>query len=249
MAGRDIPRSPLGHALLSTGHPGRMQGKRLFDASKLRQPCSTPSQDDRLLRMHMKPQDQSQTMNENHTPNCEHDFALVISGVHDLTDDVADALFEAGCDDGTVSMQQGRLYVDFSRSAICLQDAIISAISDVIRADIGAEMIRVDDCDLLPAAEIARRSDRTPQCISQYISGVRGPGNFPPPSCYLVNHKPLWSWCEVSYWLSQGGFVKPQISADAEVIAAINNEIDSYHQRQRNPELRANVTECLQACG
>lgn len=42
----------------------------------------------------------------------EYDFALIVSGVVELTPAIEDALFEAGCDDATVSKQYGRLYID-----------------------------------------------------------------------------------------------------------------------------------------
>jgi hypothetical protein len=80
------------------------------------------------------------------TQTCEikFDFALIVGGVSELTSAVEDALFQAGCDDATVSMQYGRLYIEFSRSALSLEDAIISAIDDVRKAKIGAEVLRVD---------------------------------------------------------------------------------------------------------
>ena len=80
------------------------------------------------------------------TPTCEteYDFALIVGGVSELTSAVEDALFQAGCDDATVSMQHGRLYIEFSRSALSLEDAIISAINDVRNANIGADVLRVD---------------------------------------------------------------------------------------------------------
>lgn len=71
----------------------------------------------------------------------EYDFALVIDGVPELTPKVEDALFEAGCDDATFSIQHGHLYAKFSREAVSLKDAILSASGDVRRAGIGADVI------------------------------------------------------------------------------------------------------------
>ena len=63
-------------------------------------------------------------MNEQTPQSCnqEHDFALIVGGVPELTQQVEDALFEAGCDDATLSIQYGRLYMEFSRSAKSLKD-------------------------------------------------------------------------------------------------------------------------------
>ena len=79
------------------------------------------------------------------TCEMEYDFALIVGGVSELTSAVEDALFRAGCDDATVSMQHGRLYIEFVRSAGSLEDAIIGAIHDVRKAEIGAEVFRVDE--------------------------------------------------------------------------------------------------------
>ncbi len=64
------------------------------------------------------------------TRDREYDFTLIFDGVRELTPAVEDALFQTGCDDATVSMQHGRLYIEFSRSAVSLEDAIFSAIHD-----------------------------------------------------------------------------------------------------------------------
>ena len=45
----------------------------------------------------------------------EHDFALILSGIAELTPEVQDALFEAGCDDATISVRSGRVYLTSSR--------------------------------------------------------------------------------------------------------------------------------------
>jgi hypothetical protein len=72
-----------------------------------------------------------------------HEFILVFDGVPDLTPEVADALYEAGCDDGTFMMTSGRMYGAFSRIAPRIKDAVASAIRDVRNANIGARFIRV----------------------------------------------------------------------------------------------------------
>ena len=104
----------------------------------------------------------------------EYDFALILSGVPELTTDVEDGLFKAGCDDATLSMQFGSLYLEFSRSAPSLKDAILSAIRDVRKAGVGAEVWRVDSHDLVTPSEIARRIGRTRQLVHQYITGEIG---------------------------------------------------------------------------
>ena len=177
----------------------------------------------------------------------EYDFALIVDGVHELTSEIEDALFTGGCDDATLSIQYGLLYVEFSRRAASLQDAIVSAIHQVQDGLKGAEVIRVDECNLVTAAEIARRINRSRQLVHQYMTGKRGPGGFPPPECHLTESAPLWAWCAVSYWLMQNNLLRPEESWNAEVVFAINNELELILQRRRYPELVERITRDLQA--
>lgn len=179
--------------------------------------------------------------------NCERefDFALVIAGVTELTQAVEDALFEAGCDDATFSIRYGQLYAEFSRSAKSIDAAIFSAIHDIAKAKIGAEVLRVDECNLVTASEIARRIERSRQQVYQYINGERGPGGFPPPEYYLTAGKPLWAWCAVSYWFAQNDILRPEDGLNAEVVAAINNWLDAARHRERNPQLIDSIAKQL----
>lgn len=181
------------------------------------------------------------------TPEREYDFALIVSGVPELSPRVEDALFASGCDDATLSFQYGRLYIEFSRTARSLKDAILSAIHDVRNADVGAEVLRVDDCDLVTPAEIARRIKRSRQLVFQYVNGQRGPGGFPPPECHLAEGAPLWAWCAVSRWLADHDIIRPEEGWNAEVVAAINNWLESARHRERNPQLVKEISRDLQA--
>ena len=62
-----------------------------------------------------------------------HDFALILTSP-DVTDEQCNALYEAGCDDGTISSSQGVSRIDFAREAPSLEEAIRSAIANVIAA-------------------------------------------------------------------------------------------------------------------
>ena len=180
------------------------------------------------------------------TSEREYDFALVIGGVPELNAAVEDALFEAGCDDATLSIRYGLLYAEFSRTAASLQDAILSAVRDVRKAGVGAEVLRVDECDLVTPSEIARRIRRSRQLVFQYINAQRGPGGFPPPECHLSEGAPLWAWCAVSYWLAQNDIIRPEEGWNAEVVAAINNSLEAARQRRRHPDLVNEVARELQ---
>ncbi len=172
---------------------------------------------------------------------CDHEFVLVLSGVDDLTPRVMDAFYEAGCDDATPSVRYGRVYLTFERAAPSPKAAILSAIRDVHRAAIGAQVIAVDKSNLVSQADIARRIGRTRQMVTQYVSGRRGPGGFPPPACDLTDGRPLWYWCEVSSWLCQNGIVGEDVLRDSQDVAVINSVLELIHLRRLDPSLADEV--------
>ena len=187
-------------------------------------------------------------MNKSKMNPCEpeRDFALIVDGVSALTQSVEDALFNAGCDDATLSIRYGLLYIEFSRASTSLEEAIISAIIAVRKSGIGAAVLRVDECNLVTMSEIARRIGRSRQLVHQYMIGKRGPGGFPPPECHLTDHAPLWAWCAVSFWLVQNNLLRPEVGWNAEVVEAINNYLEWERQRQRHPELLDEIKQGLQ---
>jgi len=70
-----------------------------------------------------------------------HDFTLILS-VEDVTDAECNALYEAGCDDGTISTSERVTRIDFCRDAPTLEEAIRSAIGNVNAA--GLQVARVE---------------------------------------------------------------------------------------------------------
>ena len=167
----------------------------------------------------------------------EFDFALIVSGIETLAPEVVDKLFLNGCSDATFSIQYGQVYAEFSREAPTLMDAIMSAIHDIEEAGVGASVLRVDECDLVTQAEIARRIGRTRSLVSQYIAGKRGPGGFPAPACYITDKAPLWFWCGVSCWLWQNNLIKAEKMHEAEAISVVNNFLEQRQQRNKYPAL------------
>lgn len=70
-----------------------------------------------------------------------HEFTVILS-VADVTDDQCNALYEAGCDDGTISTSGRVTRIDFCRDAQTLEEAIRSAIGNVNAA--GLQVTRVE---------------------------------------------------------------------------------------------------------
>lgn len=174
-----------------------------------------------------------------HTCEREYDFTLVLSGISVDDEAAEERLFEAGCDDATLSFRSGRPYLTFSREAKSLKDAILSAVGNVKCA--GYDVIRTDVCDLVTQSDIARRTGRKRQQISQYRMGIRGPGGFPPPACYITDEKPLWYWCEVADWLHQHDMISEDVSLEAREVAAINSALELQYHKHMAPELLREV--------
>jgi hypothetical protein len=70
-----------------------------------------------------------------------HEFTLILSA-EEVTDDQCNALYQAGCDDGTISTSQRVTRIDLCREAPTLEEAIRAAIGNVNAA--GLQVARVE---------------------------------------------------------------------------------------------------------
>lgn len=78
-----------------------------------------------------------------------YEFTLVLKDDLELTEEIADKLYAAGCDDGTPGTCNGIFSIDFHREADTLEAAIRSAIANVKSA--GYEVDRVEiEADTMP---------------------------------------------------------------------------------------------------
>jgi hypothetical protein len=87
-----------------------------------------------------------------------YDFTVVLCRGTELTEELADALFAAGCDDGSPGSREGVVSVDFHREADSLEAAIRSAITDVQKA--GCTVARLE---MEPEALAALHAGRSAQ--------------------------------------------------------------------------------------
>lgn len=74
----------------------------------------------------------------------KYEFSLILKGSLELTEEIADALFEAGCDDGTPGTCEGVFSIDFHRQADSLETAINSAIQNVKSAGYEVERVEIE---------------------------------------------------------------------------------------------------------
>jgi hypothetical protein len=72
------------------------------------------------------------------------DFKVILVPETDLSEDMAEALFEAGCDDGTPVVSNGMPLIFFHREAANLHEAIRSAVADVQRTGCKVAEVRIE---------------------------------------------------------------------------------------------------------
>jgi len=169
-----------------------------------------------------------------------HDFTLIVEGrdIHD--DDVFDALYEAGCDDALFRSKDGTQYMDFTRDAESLYEAISSAIADAESVD-GVRVVRIANPDLVSMSEIAARIGRSRECVRLWVNGKRGPGGFPAPLNNPHDRYRFWRWSDVEGWL-RGVLGGEPWSAEDHLRAAINAALElRHHFRQLDPRDRPDL--------
>ena len=151
----------------------------------------------------------------------EYEFTLLIEG--DLTDqEVAAALFDAGCDDATFGISDGQGYGEFLREASSFAEAVLSAIHQV-ESVAHLRVVHVEPDDIVTAADIAERLDRTRESVRLLIAGRRGPGSFPAPISHGRDRGRLWRWSDVVMWLDR---FEPEEKEAAQFVAAANASLE-----------------------
>ncbi len=74
-----------------------------------------------------------------------YEFRVVLGDVSLADESLAERLFEAGCDDGTLFSSDGVAAVGFAREAESLEDAVRSAVRDVMST--GVRVARVESSE------------------------------------------------------------------------------------------------------
>lgn len=168
----------------------------------------------------------------------EYEFTIIASGLNPEAEDFESRFYDAGCDDATVSFQNGHIIIDFARDAESITDALSGAVTCVRNA--GAHVDRIEPDPLVSLSDIATRVGKTRQAISLYAKGKRREG-FPTPAYKVTSDSPLWHWSDVAKWL----FAQNEISRDEVIIAeAVEqaNEIIDLEGEVFSQKLRARVT-------
>jgi hypothetical protein len=74
----------------------------------------------------------------------KYEFRLILRGSPELTEEIADELFEAGCSDGTPGTCNGVFSIDFHRESDSLEAAINSAINNVKSAGYEVDHVQIE---------------------------------------------------------------------------------------------------------
>ncbi len=73
-----------------------------------------------------------------------YEFEVILAAGTDMTEELADQLFEAGCDDGTPGTCCGIPCIGFHREADSLESAIRSAVADVQKTGCTVERVQIE---------------------------------------------------------------------------------------------------------
>lgn len=151
-------------------------------------------------------------------------FVLIVEGADLQSDEMFDAVFDAGCDDALVGCSNGVQFVDFDREAPSAGEAVRSAIA-ALEGLPGITVVRIVGADLLSISDIATRTGRTRESVRLLVAGKRGPGGFPPPATDPRNRYRLWRGNDVQRWFAEHYGDQP-ICPEADVVATVNAELE-----------------------
>lgn len=158
-----------------------------------------------------------------------------------------DALYEAGCDDATVSTgMPGFIALFFTREAKHAKQALITAIEAVKKAVPHARLSHAAPY-LLNLSELAFEFGCTKQNMRKYARGERTSASYEFPMPVITGKTSYWLVAEVAQWLREQGGASLDISDQAletyYAIWSLNQAIENMHQP--NPEMTMAFAEML----
>lgn len=125
-----------------------------------------------------------------------YEFTLVLD--REPTDAELEVLASAGLEDIGAEGPHPVL-VHLAIGASTLPAAIVTAVRHIER--LGIAVTGVHSADLVSLKDIAVRTGRSYESVRKLAHGQRGPGGFPAP--LSAGQWALYSWAEVSAWLTQ----------------------------------------------
>ena len=129
-----------------------------------------------------------------------HEFSLRLN--RQITDEEADALYEATGGDAGVETGPYGTMLDFDREAPSLAHAIASAVRDVEKVP-GLRAIGLACDNMVTLRDIAARAGVERETVRLWSTGQRGPGDFPPPALITTGGEKVWDWEQVAPWVER----------------------------------------------
>lgn len=130
----------------------------------------------------------------------QHEFMLRLN--RQITDEEAEALYEAGCGDAGVETGPYGTMIDFDRDAPSLAQAIASAVRDIEKIP-GLRAIGLACDNMVTLRDIAARAGVDRETVRLWSTGQRGPGDFPLPALITTGGEKVWDWEQVVPWIAQ----------------------------------------------
>ena len=126
-----------------------------------------------------------------------YDFTLIVLGEVDF-EHVVDALYEAGCDDATMSYSGGIIFLNFVRVSTDFEIAVLSAIADIETTVPMLKVKGLEPSDLVSLDEIASRLGYSEEYTSKLLTrGIDSLDNPPLPYANIDDGKTIWSFKDV----------------------------------------------------
>ncbi len=129
-----------------------------------------------------------------------HEFTLRLN--RRITDEEAEALYEAGCDDAGIETGPYGTLISFDREGTSLAEAIARAARDIEKVP-GLRAVGVACDNMVTLLDIAGRAGVTRETVRLWATGARGPGGFPAPVLTTRGGERVWDWEQVATWLRE----------------------------------------------
>lgn len=129
-----------------------------------------------------------------------HEFMLRLN--RQITDDEAEALYDAGCGDAGVETGPYGTMIDFDREAPSLAHAIATAVRDIEKIP-GLRAIGLACDNMVTLRDIAARAGVDRETVRLWSTGQRGSGDFPTPALITTGGEKVWDWEQVVPWIAR----------------------------------------------
>ena len=100
-----------------------------------------------------------------------HDFQFTLEGAEELTDEILDAIYEAGCDDASFGTTAGVHFGTFHREADSYDEAVASARAAILKAGVGLVVTRVTRLTIFSfqvvLSDLAKVTDELAQALAR----------------------------------------------------------------------------------